>query len=76
MRRGPEIPGMFNGHIPSKNALRIVQDATALGIDPAPYVSRALAHHDQTRGGRKVIVEPGSPLGTLKAAVMAKKAER
>ena len=76
MGRGPEVSGIFGGHTVSRGALRVVQEAEALGIDPVPYVTRALEYHAQTRGERRVIVEPGSPLGTLKATVMAKKAER
>ena len=76
MGRGPESLEMFGGYVPSKGAQRVVQDARDLGIDPAPYVTRAVEHHSETRGGRRIIVRPGSPLGTLKAAVMAKKAGR
>lgn len=74
MGRGPETSGMFGGMRVSRGAQRVVGEAMNLGIDPGPYVTRALEHHAQTREGRRIIVEPGSPLGALKATVMSRKA--
>ena len=74
MGRGPEVLGMFGGYDASKGAQRVVRDARDLGIDPAPYITRAVEHHTETGGRRRIIVKPGSPLGTLKDTVMSRKA--
>lgn len=74
MGRGPEVLGMFGGYDASKGAQRVVEDAMILGIDPAPYVTKAVQHHSETKGNKRIIVRPGSSLGALKATVMSRKA--
>ncbi len=73
MGRGPEALGMFGGHVPSRGALRVVQNAIDIGIDPSRYVS-ATVQHAEARGKQKIIVKPGSPLGALKNAVISRQA--
>lgn len=68
MGRGPEALGMFGGHAPSRGALRVVQSAIDIGIDPSRHV-RAAVESTEAHGRRKVIVRPDNSLGELKNAV-------
>ena len=72
-RRGPETLGMFGGHVPSRGALRVVQSAMEVGINPSVYI-RATVEHAEARGRGKIIVNPGNPLGALRSVVMSKQA--
>lgn len=68
-----EAAGMFEGHVPSRGALDVVQQAIGMGIDPFPYVN-ATVQRAEANGKHKVIVRPDNPLGTLKGFVMSRQA--
>ena len=73
MGRGPEALGMFDGHVPSRGALRVVQSAMDIGINPTSYIKETV-ETAEAAGRRKIIVKPDNPLGRLRSAVVSKQA--
>ncbi len=73
MRRIEAIE-MFGGHVPSRSALNVVQEAIRSGMNPTPYVNETI-ETAEAKGRNKIIVRPDNPLGKLKSHVMKRQAE-
>lgn len=73
LRSRIEAAEMFGGHVPSRGALNVVQEAMRFGMNPTPYVN-ATVETAEANGRRKIIVKPDNPLGKLKNAVMSRQA--